>query len=208
MCPTATGTATAGQYANRATVTASPDVEDPVPITDDDVSHYLGATPGLAIDKTVDHGTVHAGDTVTFTITVTNTGNVAVRDVVVTDARVPACNRTIDQLDPGQSASHQCQATVRDSLLNVATVAATDPAGATLGATDSANVEVTSGAPAAPTPAPEQGPTPAGPTTTQARGGLAFTGVELVWLLLAALAALAVGTGSLQTRRLARRRRR
>ncbi|MEM7694290.1 MAG: hypothetical protein AAF318_07550 [Pseudomonadota bacterium] len=98
----ATGTAEAGQYRNIGTVSgdaaysdgsAVPDSAGGGTVTNTDPSAYLGQNlPGIAIDKTVDevdaagNGILDAaGEIASFRIEVTNTGNVALTDVVVTD---------------------------------------------------------------------------------------------------------------------------
>src|SRR5205823_3144887 len=66
----------------------------------------------------------------TFTITVTNTGDVALTDVTVTDALSPNCNKTIGTLAAGASTSYTCtRPNVTASFNNVAVV--TGKAGAT-----------------------------------------------------------------------------
>ena len=86
-----TGVATAGQYANIGTVKGdSPDGKTP---TDDDPSHYFGSGPGIAIKKytngedadTPTGPFVPTGGLVTWTYVVSNTGNVVLSNVVVTD---------------------------------------------------------------------------------------------------------------------------
>ena len=87
----ATGTAVAGQYANIGTVTGTPPTGPAV--TDEDPSHYFGALPGIAIKKytngedadTPTGPTLTEGDTVTWTYIVSNTGNVPLTAVTVTD---------------------------------------------------------------------------------------------------------------------------
>ncbi|MDH3306032.1 MAG: choice-of-anchor E domain-containing protein [Acidimicrobiia bacterium] len=91
MTCTASGVATLGQYANVGGVTGTPPVGDPV--TDDDPSHYFGSAPSIHIEKatngqdadTPTGPTIPVGDPVTWTYVVTNTGNVPLSNVVVTD---------------------------------------------------------------------------------------------------------------------------
>ena len=95
---TANGTAIAGAYTNLGTVTGDPQDPngDPVgpPVEDDDPSNYVGeATPGIDIEKATngqdaDDPTgplLNIGDTATFTYVVTNTGDVALGTITVTD---------------------------------------------------------------------------------------------------------------------------
>ncbi|MBP7243109.1 hypothetical protein, partial [Amaricoccus sp.] len=87
----ATGVAVAGQYANTGTATGTAsyangatvaDVANPV---DTDDSHYFGAVLGVQIEKTASVASVSAPGTVTYSYEVTNTGNAALSEVVVTD---------------------------------------------------------------------------------------------------------------------------
>jgi hypothetical protein len=149
----ATGTAVAGQYANLGSVTGvSPDLtgEDGVtvagPIVDDeDPSHYFGVASAIDIEKATngqdaDQPTgplVAAGDDVRWTYVVTNTGNVALTDVTVTDDQVDAagidCADTGGNVVPGPlapQASFTCVATgtaVAGQYANVGTVTGIDP---------------------------------------------------------------------------------
>ena len=96
---TATGTAQLGQYENNATATANPvtPVGDDIPglpdVFDEDPSHYFGVRAAIDIEKATNGedadsptGPVLAvGSTATFTYVVTNTGVVALSNVVVTD---------------------------------------------------------------------------------------------------------------------------
>ena len=88
---TADDTATAGQYENLGTVTA----DSPFGfVTDSDPSHYFGSAPGVDIEKLTNGQdadappgpTIDEGATVTWTYVVTNTGNVPLQSVVVTDS--------------------------------------------------------------------------------------------------------------------------
>jgi uncharacterized repeat protein (TIGR01451 family) len=86
--------------------------------------------PAISIVKNPKSQTVTSGHTATFTITVTNTGDVALTNVAVSDALSPNCNRTIGTLNPGQAVSYTCtRANVTASFNNVAV--ATGHAGAT-----------------------------------------------------------------------------
>jgi uncharacterized repeat protein (TIGR01451 family) len=86
--------------------------------------------PAITIVKNPKSQTVTSGGTATFTITVTNTGDVALTNVAVSDALSPNCNHTIGTLNPGQAVSYTCtRANVTASFNNVAV--ATGHAGAT-----------------------------------------------------------------------------
>jgi uncharacterized repeat protein (TIGR01451 family) len=82
--------------------------------------------PAISIVKDPKSQTVTVGKTATFKITVTNTGDVALTNVTVTDALSPNCNRTIGTLAPGASTSYTCtRPNVSSSFDNVAVVTGT-----------------------------------------------------------------------------------
>jgi len=81
----ATGTVVAEQYTNTATVTGTP--AEGGDVTDSDSSYYFGANPSISLEKTADVATYSdVGETITYTFTVTNTGNVTLTDVEIDDA--------------------------------------------------------------------------------------------------------------------------
>ena len=89
---TATGVAAAGPYANIGSVSGfyagSPGTSDDRSVTDTDPSSYFGADPHINIDKVTngaDGLQILAGAPVTWSYTVTNTGNIALSNVTVTD---------------------------------------------------------------------------------------------------------------------------
>ena len=63
----------------------------------------VGSGGNVGIEKTPDSQIVVSGDTATFTINVTNTGNVDLTDVEVTDTNAPDCDSTIGALAAGAS---------------------------------------------------------------------------------------------------------
>ncbi|MCD5345527.1 SdrD B-like domain-containing protein [Agromyces sp. S2-1-8] len=117
---TATGVATAGQYANLGSVTATPppttgvdgeEVPPGPPVTDEDWSHYFGAVDALDLTKeAVDPDQVSGeGDVITYEFTLTNEGNVTVTDAEIVDQMEGLSELTYDWpgepgvLEPGQS---------------------------------------------------------------------------------------------------------
>lgn len=172
MTCTVQGTAEVGQYANLGTVSGQfvpPDAADPDPglavaartfganapvaraavtVQDSDASHYLGVAPAIAIEKSPDYAEVHRGDRHTFTITVTNTGGLPLTDVVVSDPRLPACDRAIGDLAPGASVSYPCElAEVTADFTNIAQVAGSTSTGEVVIDEDDARVVPIDGAP-------------------------------------------------------------
>jgi hypothetical protein len=108
---TATGTATAGQYANIGNVTG---YYNEAPVTDEDPSHYYGSSGEIDIEKYVWNGTGwEDADTVTgpslssgpvqFKIIVTNIGNVELTNIVVTDNKYGPVALTTTTLGVGAS---------------------------------------------------------------------------------------------------------
>jgi uncharacterized repeat protein (TIGR01451 family) len=99
--------------------------------------------PAIAIAKTPDTQMVRSGGTVTFTLSVTNTGDAALSNVTVSDAQASDCARPIGPLAVGDHTSYTCtQANVLASFTNVATATGTPPAGPNVSDGDSAAVTV------------------------------------------------------------------
>jgi uncharacterized repeat protein (TIGR01451 family) len=150
-------------FTNVAVATGTPpsgaDVSD-----DDDARVVIRVPhPALTIVKSPKSQEVSVGGTATFQITVTNTGDVSLTNVTVTDASSPDCNRSLGTLDPGQSVTYTCtRANVTAAFDNVAVATATPPVGSNVSATDSAPVAVR--APATP---PNQKPKPKPKTVTK-----------------------------------------
>jgi plastocyanin len=146
MSCTATGTAVAGQYANIGSVTGTPPTGPNV--TDTDPSHYFGevpAEPMIDIEKatngedadTPTGPVVAVGSTVTWTYVVTNTGNVALSAVSVTDSDIGAITCPKSALAAGESMS--CTATgtaVAGQYANIGSVSGTPPTGPNVTDTD------------------------------------------------------------------------
>ena len=87
-----TGTWAAGQHTNRATATGS---NRSVTVTDTDAANYYGSVPGIGIDVVTngaDRQDILVDTPITWTYTVTNTGNVPLDDVAVDDNMRSAAN--------------------------------------------------------------------------------------------------------------------
>lgn len=67
----------------------------------------------ISIEKTLKtEGIIKPGDSVEFEITVTNTGNVDLEHVIVSDRKSPDCGETIGVLPAGESETYTCYATM------------------------------------------------------------------------------------------------
>ena len=136
-----TGTASSGQYDNIGSVSASPPVGSDV--TDSDASSYFGSSPGVTIDKVTDDGVQVAGDGlfietgagITWTYTVTNTGNVDLDTVVVSDdleglATYVSGDDGDNILEPSESWVYELTGTASSGQYdNIGSVSASPPVG-------------------------------------------------------------------------------
>jgi uncharacterized repeat protein (TIGR01451 family) len=117
---TATGTASAGAYTNIGTAEGH---YETMTVTATDPSGYFGADPKIAISKTPDTQTVIEGQVANFSISVTNTGNVPLTGVAVTDPLAPGCAATKSTLAVAENWSYSCSSpTVIASFINLASV--------------------------------------------------------------------------------------
>jgi uncharacterized repeat protein (TIGR01451 family) len=105
--------------------------------------------PGIVVVKNPAKQTVAFGGTAKFKITVTNTGNTILTNVIVRDPAATNCKRTSAQIpalasmSPGSAMTYSCaKANVRASFTNVATAAAVVPSGLVVSGTDSAAIKV------------------------------------------------------------------
>ena len=109
--------------------------------TDDAVVDVVA--PSIAIVKDPASQQIVAGSNAVFTIRVTNTGDVALSNVMVIDALAPDCDLTISNLAVGASTSYLCTVTnVLADFTNKADVVGTPPVGPDVTDTNSAVVDV------------------------------------------------------------------
>jgi uncharacterized repeat protein (TIGR01451 family) len=103
----------------------------------------------ISITKSPATQAIASGSTANFTIVVTNTGNVPLSNVKVTDPLTPNCDRTSEtipalaSMTPNASVTYTCKlADVTARFTNIATATGTPPSGPNVTATDSASVTV------------------------------------------------------------------
>ncbi len=132
---TTTADVDAGHITNTATVTGHPPTEPAVTGTDGDTVHAIHA-PAIQLDKTVSPATYSgAGEKITYTYTVTDTGNVTLHRITLQDDRLGAITCPATSLAP--AASMACHATHTTTtadvdaghIANTATVTGHPPTG-------------------------------------------------------------------------------
>ena len=139
---TYTCTATPGATVrNTATVTGTDPAGEPVTATA--AATVTVIHPGLSLTKTTAPGQHRPGDTVTFTLTLHNTGDTPLTDLAVVDPAAPGCARTFPTLAAGATQTWQCTATAgTDNFTNTANASGTDPTGRPVTDTATAPVQV------------------------------------------------------------------
>jgi len=124
-------------FTNVATATATN-----FPVSDSNDAPVTVVSPGVSIQKLPDLQQITPGQTADFTIVISNTGDVDLTNVVVSDALAPNCVNTIGRLAVGTSESYECSVAVTDDFTNTASVVATAPIGPELADEDDAVVQV------------------------------------------------------------------
>jgi uncharacterized repeat protein (TIGR01451 family) len=138
---TCTTTAGPNDFTNTAIVTGTLPGGGPVTGSDTAFVHIL--QPAIQIVKTPDSQAVVIDGTAAFTITVTNSGEVTLTNVVISDALVPDCDGALPELAAGDGASYTCAATnVVTDFINTALVTGTPPSAPEVTAVDTATVIV------------------------------------------------------------------
>ncbi len=122
MCPSASLTVTPGPHVNTATATGTPMLGDVAldPVSDADSSHHQGSLdPAVSIEKLTNGvdadaapgPTLRTGTLVSWTYVVSNTGNIALTDLEITDD-VEGAVCSIIRLEPGEQSTCMLDGTV------------------------------------------------------------------------------------------------
>ena len=139
----------AGSFTNTANVTAVCYCGTVPPASDSETVSAVPPAPSIALVKTANQSDFDAaGDVLTYSFTVENTGNVALTNVTVTDPVAAVSGSPIASLAPGASDSTTFTASYTvtqadvdaGSFTNAATVTGTPPAGPDVTADDDATV--------------------------------------------------------------------
>jgi uncharacterized repeat protein (TIGR01451 family)/LPXTG-motif cell wall-anchored protein len=126
-----------GAVVNTATVVGTPPDNTPIrPLPSNELTITGTQNPGLSIVKASSTTTISTvGQTVPYTFTVTNSGNVTLHDIVVTDPQIAEVSCPQTTLNPGGSTVCTASDTVATAdldngqLVNTATVTGTPPSG-------------------------------------------------------------------------------
>ena len=103
---TCTAPAPADDFTNTATATGKDQLGRKVKVTDDAVVDVIH--PAIAIATQASPAEVREGDTVTWTITATNTGDVPLTGVAVADDQVAGCAKPLGTLPPQAKQTYTC----------------------------------------------------------------------------------------------------
>ncbi len=128
----------ADSFVSSATATGTDPVKRQVSATDDVA--YTVLHPALQLTQDIHGGPFRSGDTVTSTLTVTNTGDVPLTAVNV---RSDSCTKAFDQLDAGATQKFDCTTTApADDRVSTAKATADAPVGPPITATDADKIDV------------------------------------------------------------------
>jgi uncharacterized repeat protein (TIGR01451 family) len=133
----------AGKVTNSATASGTPPTGTPV-TTGDTVTTPVTAAPSITLDKQAGTPSAFtAGGTIDYTFVVTNTGNVTLHALGITDAKVGTVTCPASSLAPGATTTCHAAYTLTQAdvdtgeVANTATVSGTPPTGNRVTATDS-----------------------------------------------------------------------
>jgi uncharacterized repeat protein (TIGR01451 family) len=132
-------------FTNVITVTGTPPVGPNV--SDNDPSSVDVTNPSLNVRKNAEGADTQAvliNGTVTWTIYVTNTGDVTLTGITAVDPLAPNCVQSIPNLAVGAGTSFSCNRTnVTSDFTNIITVTGTPPVGPNVSDNDPSSVDVT-----------------------------------------------------------------
>ncbi|WP_291340862.1 hypothetical protein, partial [Corynebacterium sp.] len=125
--------AEAGVHTNTAYATGlQPDGEIPI-TSNSDTASYTGLVPGIEVVKTASVSEAYPGDTVVYSYTVKNTGEITLTNVTLTDDKLGAITLADTELAPGASttgsASYTVTADDHPEIVNTATASGTATVG-------------------------------------------------------------------------------
>ncbi len=126
---------------------ATIDSDSTDPLDSNTVKHFIGA-PAISLEKSANVTTIEIGGTITYTYTVTNTGNVTLTNVSVVDTPLGAVTLAETTLLPGESTTGTLTKTVTEADLpgpvtNTAIAKGTPPVGEDVTDDDDASVAIT-----------------------------------------------------------------
>jgi uncharacterized repeat protein (TIGR01451 family) len=129
-------------FTNTASVSGRHPLGDSV--SDSDTAAVDAINPNIALAKTPDSQTIVSGGTANFTIVITNTGDVTLANIQVSDPLAASCNRPdLGSLTPNNSTSYTCSRSgITAGFLNEAAVTGQDPLGDHVSDSDAAFVDV------------------------------------------------------------------
>lgn len=128
-------------FTNAATVSGVSPLGDVVSDTDTASVHVI--SPTLEIAKTPAVQTVTSGSSANFVIAITNTSDVTLTNVAVSDAQAPNCDRLFTRLLAGSRRQYSCSVSnVTDGFINSARVTGVPPVGGAIAGVDAAKVRL------------------------------------------------------------------
>ncbi|MDH5237837.1 MAG: hypothetical protein OEW85_09520, partial [Acidimicrobiia bacterium] len=142
---TCSGDVSSDPTANTATATGDHPILGPV-AADPDTATVEVIDPAITIDKAPGTQGAPTGGAALFDITVTNTGDITLAPVTVTDPLAPDCDRTFTEMAPGAVKTYSCSMPMTEPIgttgTNTIDVSGIDPLGNPVTDSDSADYTV------------------------------------------------------------------